>query len=189
MQLILVRHAQTIIDPEVMSTEWQLSDEGRSSAKMLASNPMLDDLDAIYSSSQAKAIETADILAGRHGLTNQTAQGLAELSSVTRGFIDDYANTIRKLYQGEIERINNGETLEEALHRFNLAIETIVSQEKNAEKIAIVSHANVLSLFSAQYCNKDAINLHNTIAMPDIALLEWNSEDSAFRQFWSGSSS
>ncbi len=184
MKLVLVRHSKTIINPEVVSTEWKLSDEGRVLAEQTAGDSVFQDVDAVYSSSQPKAIQTAEIIAGKYELDNVVEEGLAELSSITRGFIDDYAGTVHKLYTGEIKNINGGETIEEALGRFNLAIGAIALANPNAEKVAVVTHANVLSLFSAQYCNAEAIDLHNSIRMPDIAVLDWTDAAKSFDRFW-----
>jgi len=183
-KIILVRHAQTNIEPEVNSTQWTLSDDGRQAAARLASSAIFEGSDAIYSSLQPKAIETAEIIGQALRMPAGQEEGLAELSSVTSGFIDDYAGTVHRLYAGEIESINGGETLDQALERFNRAVGSIATKHVDEDKIVIVSHANVLSLFTAQYSDREAIDLHNTITMPDVAVLDWNGSDSSFDQLW-----
>ncbi|HTE21750.1 MAG TPA: histidine phosphatase family protein [Candidatus Limnocylindria bacterium] len=184
MKIVLVRHAQTNVQPEINSTLWTLSEDGRRAAAKLAGNAIFDGSECIYSSLQPKAIETAGILgAALHTPVLQEA-GLTELSSVTSGFIDDYAGTVHRLYAGEIQNINGGETLEQATNRFNHTVGAIATKHAGADKIVIVSHANVLSLFTAQYCDKEAIDLHNAIAMPDVAVLDWNDSNSTFDQLW-----
>lgn len=184
MKIILVRHAQTNINPEVNSTQWILSDNGRQAAVSLAGNAIFEGTEAIYSSLQPKAIETAEIIGDALKLPVGKEEELAELSSVTNGFIDDYAGTVHRLYTGEIQNINGGETLDQALSRFNRAIGVVATRHARADKIVIVSHANVLSLFSAQYSEMKAIDLHNSITMPDAAVLVWDGPDSYFDQFW-----
>ena len=184
MKIVLVRHVQTNVEPEVNSTLWTLSDDGRQAAAELAENAIFNGSEAIYSSLQPKAIETAEILGTALQVPVLQEEGLAELSSVTRGFIGDYAGTVHRLYAGEIQNINGGDTLKQATDQFSQAVGIIATKHVGAEKIVIVSHANVLSLFTAQYCDQAAIDLHNTIAMPDVAVLDWNGPDSTFDQLW-----
>ncbi len=184
MEIVLVRHSRTVIAPEVNSMLWTLSDEGRETAAKIAQDPIFEGCALIYSSLQPKAIETAEIIGEALQISAFKEEGLAELSSVTSGFIEDYIGTVHRLYAGEIPNINGGETLKDALTRFNKAIEMIASRHANLGKIAIVSHANVLSLFTAQHSNLEAYDLHNSIAMPDAALLSWDGVNPTIKQSW-----
>lgn len=184
MKIVLVRHSKTTVEPKISPTQWTLSDEGREAAASLAGSPVFEGTEHIYSSLQPKAIETAGIVATSLHIPTTQEAGLAELTSVTNGFIADYPGTMHKLYTGELLRINDGETLEEALDRFNKAIEAIAAIHEECGKIAVVSHANVLSLFSAQYSNQEAIDLHDSIAMPDVAVLDWDGSNSTLEQPW-----
>ncbi len=183
MKLILVRHAQTTIDKNIVSTEWRLSEQGQAAALTLAQTGIFAVAAAIYSSLQPKAIETAAIIGATIGVDPKQEQGLAELSSVTTGFIPDYADTMHRLYAGEIDSINGGETLNEALERFSETIGQIAVRH-SGQTVVIVSHANVLSLYSAAHSDHEAIDLHNTIAMPDVAVMDWNNGQPRFEQFW-----
>lgn len=185
MKIVLVRHSKTIIEPEINSMLWALSDDGRQAAERLAQDPIFEGTEVIYSSQQVKAVDTANIIGATLQVPVLQEAGLAELSSVTSGFIEDYAGTIHRLYAGEITNINGGETLNEALERFNRAVGSIAAKHADSSKIAIVSHANVLSLFTSQYSDKKAIDLHNTIAMPDVAVLNWDEANSTFDRMWS----
>ncbi len=69
---------------------------------------------------------------------------------------------------------NDGETLQEALDRFNSAIESIVKENKDKKRIGIVSHGHILTLFSSQFKELDLYSTHLQIKQPDIALFDWN---------------
>ena len=69
-------------------------------------------------------------------------------------------------------RINDGETTEEALLRFTKKIEQIIAKHSDLAFVGIVSHANVLSLYTDQFDNRSAFDIHNTITMPDFAILD-----------------
>ena len=111
--------------------------------------------------------------------------GLTEITSITNGLFDDYEGTVGRWYAGEIDRINNGETIAEGLERFNRTIEDIALECAGLGTIAVVAHANILSHFTAQYEARSALDLHHIIAMPDIATMDWESKsfDTKFGDF------
>lgn len=174
MRLTLIRHSKTILEPNVPNPLWQLSDEGIALATELSKKDVIQDIDVMYTSLQTKALQTSLILAKDNHIQIKTNPDLTELTSITIEFFSDYEEKVRQLYAGEVSRINGGETLEEGRKRFNSAIESIVSQEKSVENIGIVAHGNILSLFSAQFSEKDAYELHQLIQMPDVAILDYN---------------
>src|SRR5947207_11515653 len=154
MKIILVRHAKTKIDSQIPITRWGLSQEGISLAQKLSENNIIKQIDILYSSLQTKSLETAVILAKPNAIPIKTDDRLTEITSFTNKFIPDvdkYNQAVKDYYSDIIKRINNGETKQEALERFNIAIESIVKTSNNKENIGLVSHGNILTLFSAQF--------------------------------------
>src|SRR5258708_15956469 len=177
MNLVLIRHSKTKRDPNVPITRWGLAEEGIEAAKKLSSNRNIQQLDLLYASLQTKALETAVILAKPNALPIKTNDGLTEITSYTNKFIPDitiYEQTLKDYYAGKTQRINGGETLQEALDRFNSAIESIVKENKDKKRIGIVSHGHILTLFSSQFKELDLYSTHLQIKQPDIALFDWN---------------
>ena len=76
--LILVKHALPEIVEILPAREWKLSDEGRIRAQELAERLSKYQPDVIVSSSEPKAKETAEIVAGRNNLELQIVDGLYE---------------------------------------------------------------------------------------------------------------
>ncbi len=72
--------------------------------------------------------------------------------------------------------MNGGETLEECKARFTNAINKIVQDELDMDVIAIVAHGNVLSLYASQFESRTALEIHRSIQMPDIAILDWETK-------------
>ena len=136
----------------------------------------IKDIEVLYSSLQTKALQTAIILAKDNQIPIKTNPDLTELTSITNGFIEDFEGEVKKLYSGEIENINNGETIQEAEIRFNKAIEDIVKIESHCQNIGIVAHGNVLSIFSSQFTDKPPFDIHQKMGMPDLAILVWETK-------------
>lgn len=183
MNLVLIRHSKTIINSNVSFLLWTLSHEGVGAAMGLSEEDTIKTLDVIYTSFQTKALETAVILAKNNYISIKCDNDLTESTSITNGFIKDYSETIKNYYEGNIERINEGETIVEAQYRFNACIEKIIANEPNAKNIGIISHCNVLSVFSSQFCDKTPYQLHDIIRMPDYAILNWDTKQ--FTKFYS----
>jgi broad specificity phosphatase PhoE len=176
MKLYLIRHSKTIRQPEVPNEQWVLSDEGVRLAEAFAKMPEMAALDIIYSSMQTKALQTAIEITKRYRHVMRAHLGLTELTSITAGYIEDYEGSVRALYRGDIDRINGGETIEEAKVRFNRTVEKIVRAHADLGRIGIVAHGNVLSIFASQFEDRAPYAIHQTIQMPDLAILDWETK-------------
>jgi len=179
MLITLIRHSKTKIEKNVSNLNWILSTEGVTLAKKFANRNEIKELDIIYSSNQNKAVETMVLLAKPNRTPLRTHENLTETTSVTNGFIGEkFEETMEKYLLGEIDEMNGGETTYEALERFNSAIYEIVSSNHGDKNIGIVAHGTVLSLFADQFDERSALDIHKTIKMPDVAVLDW--EDKVF---------
>ena len=183
MNFVLIRHSKTRATPDIPITLWNLTEEGTQKAKILATNLIIKDLDIIYSSLQTKALETALILAKPNKIPIKTNTDLTEITSFTREFLgDSYKQAVSDFYSGKISRIAHGETISEALSRFEDALNEIAESESTNENIGIVSHGNILSFFSERYSDKPAIFYHDNIQMPDFAVFDWKNK--SFTKEW-----
>ena len=177
MKLLLIRHSRTKFEPETPNEQWVLSEVGVDKAEEFARRPELAEIEIIYTSMQLKALATGLKIAEQLRIPMRADHGLTELTSITNGFIPNYNEAVAELYAGEVERINDGETLTEGLARFDEAIERIVSSHADLGRIGIVAHCNVLSLYASQYEQRTAHELHSTMGMPDLAILDWESKE------------
>jgi len=175
-KIIFLRHSNTNIEPEKYNPLWSLSDLGIENAEKLKTNPLLEDIEVLYTSNQIKAIHTGVIVASELNVFLKQEDNLTELTSLTNDWIDDYPKFIEDIYTGKIERMNGGETLEEARIRFTNTVDEIVKTEPDKEVIGIVAHCNVLALYASQFEDRGALEIHHSIEMPDIAVLDWESK-------------
>ena len=186
MQFTLIRHAKSKVDSEVPITLWGLTPDGVEQADMLAKENVIQKLEVIYASSQTKAIETMLYLAKPNYLPMRIHAGLAEISSFTDKFYkgQQYEDNIKDFYTGTITRLDSGESVEEALTRFEAALDSIARENSDKQHVGIVTHGYVLSFLTARYTNASALHWHHAIAMPDVATFDWSSK--SFVKLWSG---
>jgi broad specificity phosphatase PhoE len=177
MKFIFIRHSKTDRNPLVPITRWGLTAAGIELAQELSHKGIVKNIDVMYASLQTKAIETALLLAKPNAIPIKTNDNLTEVTSFTGVFEKDfsiYTKNVHDFYSGELDRINGGETKTEALGRFTSALESIAKEEHGKATIGIVSHGNVLTLFSAAYKEVDCYELHTAIKQPDIAVFDWD---------------
>jgi broad specificity phosphatase PhoE len=185
MKITFVRHSKTAIKPEIPITLWGLSSVGIDKARELAKQTAIKQLDVLYSSLQTKAIETMVYLAKPNVIPMRTHRDLTEITSFTNEFDaneERYTSQVEQYYGGQLDRIANGETIDEALDRFIAALESIVDQEHEAKNIGIVTHGYILSFFTGKYSDLSPFDLHHSMQQPDIAEFDWESK--SFTKLW-----
>lgn len=139
----------------------------------------------MYASLQTKAIETMVYLAKPNQIPMRTHKNLTEITSFTNKFYtgDIYTQQIEQYYNGEIDRIAEGETIEESLNRFTAALEEIIATEEDSTTtIGIVTHGYMLSFFTGRYSDLSPFDLHHSIQQPDVAEFDWESK--TFTRLW-----
>ena len=185
MKIIFIRHSKTKTEPKIPVTCWGLSDEGIELAKKLSTHDTIKQIDILYASLQTKALETAIYLGKPNGIPIRTDNDLTEVTSFTKSFEPDfkkYKQNVKEYYSGKLDRINGGETKQEAITRFAKAVESIAAAEKDKKYVGIVSHGSILTLYSAKFKDIDCYATHTAIKQPDIAIFDW--ENKKFMNFF-----
>lgn len=155
--LLLIRHATTAATGKRLGgrTEASLDDRGRAQAHATAER--LGDLPvkAVYASPLARTRETADIVAGSHGLDVAVDDGLLEVEygRWTDRPLKQVART--KLWpviqaRPSLVRFPDGETIRAATLRAVDALEEIVARHPR-DLVAAVTHADVIKAVVAFY--------------------------------------
>lgn len=179
MKFVFIRHSKTDRNPKVSITCWGLAEEGMQLARELSQKTVVKDLDVIYASLQTKALETAVLLAKPNAIPIKADNGLTEVTSFTGPFesdFDRYTKNVHDFYADDLDRIAGGETKAEALDRFTKTLESIAQKESEKDLVGIVTHGNILALFSSLYKDVDAYTLHTAIKQPDIAIFNWDNK-------------
>lgn len=154
MKALLVRHCQTDRNRDGLvqgRADPPLNDTGRQQARRLAEALAGASVDAVYSSPLTRAMETAAVIAERHGRDVQPEPALIELDV---GHMDGLTGAqMRERFPGFLEswltgpdttlRLPGGESLEEAQERAWAFLEAVVARG-DVENVVCVSHNFVL---------------------------------------------
>lgn len=175
-KLILVKHAPPVLDPDVPSPRWVLSEEGRRRCGWLADQLKAQGARALYASLEPKALETAVLAGVRLGLDVRARPDLNENDRTGLGFgtAEALRATIRAFFERPAERVMGEETAAQALARFEAAIRRLLA-ETPGQSVAVVTHGKVLTLLTARYNPMAAYDFWNGLALPSLVTLDRDS--------------
>jgi broad specificity phosphatase PhoE len=172
-KLILIKHAKPLVDPTKSSEQWKLSEEGRKQCEVLADAIAEHAPSVIFSSTEPKAVETAAILGQRLGVPCESAGDLGEhdRSNVPHMRSGEFISNIELLFRRPDEQILGRESADEALARFDYAVDTAIKAHLDAN-IAIVSHGTVIALLVEKYSDRDGFLTWREMGLPSFAVFE-----------------
>lgn len=162
--VIILTHADVVVDPNVPVPEWGLNDTGLERHARFASNTALDDVAAIYVSTERKAREGAAPIASRLGLNAQLRSGLGENDRSATGFLpeDEFWPIVKTFFAEPDRSVRGWETAYDAQSRIVTALRAILSEAPNGD-IAVVTHGGVATLLR---CHLKQIDITQTEGQP-----------------------
>lgn len=155
-RLFLIKHSMPQIDPSRPALEWRLSEDGRNRCAWLAGQLAGQGLDAIVSSHERKAIETATLVGEALNIRPTVQDGLQENDRSAFPFIEDkteWEQRFVEFFESAEEQVIGNESAAAALARFDAAVHTAL--EGAVGNVAIVAHGTVISLFVSRYNRVD----------------------------------
>jgi broad specificity phosphatase PhoE len=171
-KLILIKHARPQIDPNKPSEEWELGDEGRGGATALVERLRRQEFDHLFSSTEPKAVQTAQILG--HAL-NRPFEQLADLHEHDRRDVPhmdsrEFISMIALFFKQPDCLVLGHETADEAAARFEAAVDRVL--ENTTGDVTIVSHGTVISLFAHRRAGLEPFGLWRRMGLPSFIVLE-----------------
>lgn len=181
--LVLVKHSLPEIVETLPAREWKLSDEGRIRAQQLAERLSKYQPDVIVSSSEPKAKETAEIVAGRNNLELQIVDGLHEHDRSNTPYLsgEEFQAAIHDFFEKPAVLVFGSETADEAHARFGQAVNWILEHNSN-KTIVAVSHGTVISLFVSRLTGISDFMLWNELGLPSFVVLDIESNTLVTRE-------
>lgn len=170
--LVLVKHSLPAIDPDVPAREWRLSDKGRVCSRILGEELYRYDLDLVLSSTESKAVETAEIVAGALDIPVEIVKGLHEHERANVRFLEKerFERSIGRFFSRPDDRVFGEETADEAHDRFSNAVNGLSDRFRH-RNIAIVTHGTVLSLFVSRISEIEPFALWKQLGLPSWIVL------------------
>jgi len=141
-----------VISRDVPVPRWPLSELGKQRMRAGLTNPWIRDVSAIYCSTEQKAIDGAEILAGHLGLDPVKIPDLGENDRSATGFLppDEFERVADAFFASPDKSVRGWERAVDAQARIVAAIARIAREDRSGGAIAIVSHGAVGTLL---YCH------------------------------------
>jgi broad specificity phosphatase PhoE len=174
--LILVKHSMPQVQVDRPANTWILSNEGRSRAERLVEQLRSFEPEAIVSSDEPKAKETADILASHFHLEPQVFPDLREHDRSDVPFLSHpaFQGSIRKFFENPDEPVFGRETANQAYTRFYRAVHSILKAHRDKTTI-VVTHGTVISLFISRLTGSSDLELWSQLGLPSFVALDLQS--------------
>jgi broad specificity phosphatase PhoE len=172
-KLVLVKHSQPAIIPDVPSRQWKLSDVGRRRCHLLAERLAAYEPAVIVTSFEPKAMDTGRIVADALGVRLETAPDLHEHDRREVEFLADqeeFRSQVISFLEHPSELVFGGETADEAHRRFAVAITDVVAHHPNGN-LVVIAHGTVMTLFVARAAALDPVPLWRLLGLPSFAVL------------------
>ncbi|HEX3357767.1 MAG TPA: histidine phosphatase family protein [Tepidisphaeraceae bacterium] len=171
--LILIKHAKPLIDPQKSSELWRLSLEGREQAKSLASAIAAYQPTVILSSEEPKATETARILAKELNLPAKSTPDLHEhdRSNVPHMRSGEFISNVELFFRSPDRLVLGKETATQALARFEHALTQILTDHPEGN-LALISHGTVIALFIEKHSDRNGFQIWREMSLPSFAVFD-----------------
>jgi broad specificity phosphatase PhoE len=173
-RLILVKHAPPEVDPAQSSEKWNLGEKGRKACEGLVERLRRYDVMEIITSRESKAVQTGEEVGQRLGLKVRSAPGLEEHDrrNVPHMRSGEFISMVELFFRRPGELVLGDETAEEALARFEAAIDGIVDNTTEST-VAVVTHGTVLALFLEKHrAGKTGFELWRSLGLPSFVVME-----------------
>jgi broad specificity phosphatase PhoE len=173
--LLLVKHSLPAVRPELQSTQWKLSQEGTRRCHWLAAKLREHGVTILYSSLEAKALETASILSAQLSVEFHARPDLYENDRTGFPFLprEEWEQRFREFFDHPDHVCIGTESAAAAALRFSRAVKDMLDQAEGKTP-AIVSHGTVITLFTAQYNLLSPFDLWRNLSLP--SFIRVNSE-------------
>ncbi len=160
MYALYITHPQVRIDPKVPVPEWGLSDIGAERARRAFSQPWARDLRRIVSSTETKAIETAQYLARASGLEVETVEDMHENDRSATGFLppDLFEKAADWFFAHPHASYKGWETAADAQARIVKSVETILATHDPASPLpsSVMARSEPFSKVTSATMSSDA---------------------------------
>ncbi|WP_306262637.1 histidine phosphatase family protein [Pararhizobium sp. IMCC21322] len=157
-------HPQVRVDPAVAVPDWGLSDIGRSRTESVSHSHSLQSTTSIISSSERKAVETADMLARPLKLKVQERPATHENDRSATGFLspDVFEDTANRFFERPHQSIDGWERAIDAQGRIVTEVISAI-QDHGAGDLLIVGHGGVGTLL---YCYFASVPISRAFDQP-----------------------
>ncbi|MCI2430896.1 histidine phosphatase family protein [Candidatus Acetothermia bacterium] len=171
-KLILVKHSLPKILPRVPASQWHLSAAGRLRCRALADRLAAHHPDVIISSTEPKAVETAQIVARTLSKPFEIVEDLHEHDRSTIGLLskEEFERAVARFFDVPDKLVFGTETANQAYQRFSRALLSALEKYPK-ENIAVITHGTVITLFVSRVAGLEPSSFWQRLGLPSFAVL------------------
>jgi broad specificity phosphatase PhoE len=180
--VFFITHPDVAIDPNIPVTDWPLNERGRARMQAIAAWPWTRRVRRIFSSSERKARDGAQILADTLRLDGYSVvDDLGENDRSATGYLakQEFEATADAFFAHPQESVRGWEPAVIAEARIVCAVEQIVSQASDDGHLAIVGHGGTGTLL---YCHLAGLPIDRRYDQPATNGGNWFAFDRASRK-------
>ena len=184
--LILIRHAEPVVDPGQPAAQWSLTPAGMEASRLLAIRLCALAPMCIVSSHERKAKATAEVIGGTLSIPVFEMPGFEEQGGNRIPFFADteaFDRAVQRLFSTPDEVVLGQESANQAADRFAQALSSARATCPGGT-LACVSHGRVLCAFLARYFGVPAYSHWKRLGMPDAIMVD---QQRRLLESWSGS--
>ncbi len=163
--IYLVKHADELKENGIQNTndtaqlineKYILSVKGEEQSKRLSENPELQNINALWSSSYARAKATAKYIAYRNNIdinidSRLNERKLGNLEDLSKWMKNKPFGVVQAYLQDKKWKAREGESCEESTERVTIFLQKIL-KENMGKKIVLVSHGALISFLLTNWC-------------------------------------
>jgi len=148
----LLTHPDVVIRRDVPVPRWPLSERGLARMRAGLQQPWVGGVQAIYCSTEQKAIDAAQVLADHLALPFIEVADLGENDRSATGFLPpvEFEAMADAFFAEPMQSVRGWERAVDAQARMVRAVEAIAAAERGAARVVIVAHGAVGTLL---YCH------------------------------------
>jgi broad specificity phosphatase PhoE len=173
-KLYFIKHARPDIQALIPANGWHLSESGRQDCQSIINQLADQEFKRIFSSSEPKAVETAEIIASGLSLPFEIQPGLHEHDRSNTPYFKsktDFENQVKDFFNNPASLVMGKETALQVFLRFKQAIDQVIVTNAH-QNIAVVSHGTVITLLVSYYNRIEPFNFWHSLALPSITVLQ-----------------
>lgn len=172
-RLVLVKHAETLLLPEVIPSRWRLTEAGVAQCVPLAERLRPLGLDVLVTSAEDKAVETGHLVGRQLRIPVEAALDLHEhdRSNVRLVAREQFEEHMRAFFDRPSELVYGMESADDTHDRFRNAVER-VCRENAGRSVGIVSHGTVIALLVGRASGLGEFDLFRRLATPSYVVVD-----------------
>jgi probable phosphoglycerate mutase len=166
-RIVLIRHGAPEVLAGVAASGWRLSGAGRAAARALAGRLRGFDAAVVWSSPEAKALETAAAIAGELGLPVREGADLREHERGSLGYLtrDALEAGVERLLRSDDEAVFGDETAGAVFRRMWEAL-AAAGEAAGGGDVFAVTHGTAATIFVARRCGVEPVAFWRALSLP-----------------------